>query len=205
MLSMPATASAILALGLLFGGREIIHGPIPPPPSVSGQAAGRIAPGSIPPPRLPAGHGHGHASAYAHVGGHGHIESGFILPPRPGLPWGFKGDAPDGYGWYDTSYRLPIGGDRTATYYFPRQFAVPADTMFFPTYFNHYVSRGQRYIPYVGCGGLHPAGGAPPASARLPVNPYQEGSRSEPVIDAPQLRGEVEAPPIPPGSEDYLD
>ncbi len=82
-----------------------------------------------------------------------------ILPPGPGVGWGFPNGAPDGYGWYSVGDRLPLGADRTPDYYFNRQYAIMPQQMFLPTYFNTYVMRGQRYIPYVNCGGAHPAGG----------------------------------------------
>ena len=80
-------------------------------------------------------------------------------PPGPGYGWGFPNGNPDGYGWCDHGDALPLGADRTAEYYFPRYFALPPDQMFLPTYYNPYMTRGQRYIAYAGCGGDHPAGG----------------------------------------------
>ncbi len=97
-----------------------------------------------------------------------------IMPPGPGDGWGFPNDNPDNYGWVDYEDNLPLGADRTAEYYFPRFFAVPPEQMFTQTYYNPFETRGQRYIPYVGAGGDHPAGGPPLASAALPVSPYAD-------------------------------
>ena len=48
-----------------------------------------------------------------------------------------------------------------ADYYFPRYLAVPPEQMFMQTYYNPFETRGQRYIPFAGAGGDHPAGGPP--------------------------------------------
>ena len=77
----------------------------------------------------------------------------YILPPGPGDGWGFPNGFPDGYGWADYGPYLPLNADRTADYYFPRYYVVPPEQMFFPTYYNPYETRGQRYIPYVADGG----------------------------------------------------
>src|SRR3954469_25556925 len=81
---------------------------------------------------------------------------GRILPNGPGYGWGFPNGNPDGYGYVDYGTDLPLGANRTAEYYFPRYFAVPAVQAFFPTYYNPYFTRGQRYVPYAGAGGEHP-------------------------------------------------
>lgn len=123
-----------------------------------------------------------------------------ILPPGPGHGWGFRNGAPDGYGWYDpgTTTSLGFQGDRTDDYYFRRYHAVPACQLFFPTYYNAYVMRGQRYIPYTNCGGFHPAGGAPSGSALTPVRPYDMAGGREPVVPVPTFSGTISAPPLPP-------
>jgi hypothetical protein len=120
---------------------------------------------------------------------------GRILPDGPGNGWGFPNGNPDGYGWFDHGTALPLGANRTAEYYFPRYFAVPANQMFLPAYYNPYITRGQRYIPYAGCGGGHPMGGPPMASAATPVHPYQESIGRGPRIPVPPFTGRVEAPP----------
>jgi hypothetical protein len=135
----------------------------------------------------PADHHH-HHHAYSH-----------IMPPGPGNGWGFPNDNPDQYGWVDYGDNLPLGADRTAEYFFPRYFAVPPEQMFIQTYYNTFETRGQRYIPYCGAGGEHPAGGVAPASASLPVSPYADSPDSEPVVTVPRLNGRVEAPPLPSG------
>ena len=71
--------------------------------------------------------------------------------------------------------------------------------MFLPTYYNPYVNRGQRYIPYAGCGGDHPMGGPPPGSASTPVHPYSDTAGSGPQVPLPTFSGRVEAPPISSG------
>ncbi len=139
-------------------------------------------------------------------GGHGHAHGGgFILPPAPGIGRGFPNGAPEGYGWYDTSGRHHLGGDRTTAYYFPRHYAAPTSVLFLPTYFNPFVTRGQRYIPYVGCGDfLHPAGGPPTGPANLPVTPYRDLYDQSPVEDLPEFSGEVEAEPVDPSETEQL-
>lgn len=121
---------------------------------------------------------------------------GRIMPPGPGYGWGFPNGNPDGYGWVDYGSFLPLGADRTADYYFQRQFSIPINQMFMPTYYNAYVTRGQRYIPYTGCGGWHPAGGPPVASAATPLHPYNETIGSGPRVQVPAFSGRVEAPPV---------
>ncbi|AGA30631.1 hypothetical protein [Singulisphaera acidiphila] len=121
---------------------------------------------------------------------------GRILPPQPGNGAGFPNGNPDGYGYIDYGTYLPLGADRTADWYFQRQFAVPPNQMFMPTYYNAYVTRGQRYIPYSGCGGCHPMGAPPIATAHTPVHPYQDTIGAGPRVPVPAFTGRVEAPPV---------
>jgi hypothetical protein len=127
-------------------------------------------------------------------------QGGWILPPGPGYGWGFPNDNPDKYGWVDNGIYLPLGADRTPDYYFPRYLAIPFQQLVFPSYYNPYVTRGQRYIPYSGGGGAHPMGGPPLGSALTPLHPYQDTLGSGPTVAVPPLSGNVEAPPINPGS-----
>ena len=134
------------------------------------------------------------------TGGGKHVRSApNVLPPGPGLGWGYANGQPDGYGFFDPGVRMPLGGDRIPEYYFPRNFAVPADQMFFPTYYNCYVMRGQKYIPYTGAGGCHPMGPPQPPSL-TPVHPYQETLGSTPRTPVPTFGGRVEAPPVNTGA-----
>jgi hypothetical protein len=125
--------------------------------------------------------------------------AGRILNPGPGYGWGFPNGNPDGYGWFDHGTALPLGADRTPEYFFPRYLAAPADQLFFPTYYNPYVNRGQRYIPYAGCGGEHPMGGPPLGPGTTPVHPYSSSAGSRPQVSLPTFSGRVEAPPISSG------
>jgi hypothetical protein len=131
--------------------------------------------------------------------GHAPAPAGRILGPGPGAGWGFPNGNPDGYGWFDHGTALPLGANRTAEYYFPRYLAVPPDQLFLPTYYNPYVMRGQRYIPYAGCGGDHPMGGPPVGSASTPVYPYSVTVGSGPQVPLPTFSGRVEASPITSG------
>ena len=124
----------------------------------------------------------------------------YILPPGPGDGWGFPNGFPDAYGWSDYGPYLPLSAGRTAEYYFPRYFVVPPEQMFITTYYNPYVTRGQRYIPYVGAGGAHPAGGAPLSSGDLPVRPYASMPGRSPAVTVPTLNGRAEAPFVPSGT-----
>ncbi len=130
---------------------------------------------------------------------HTPAQGGQILAPGPGSGYGFPNGNPDGYGWFDHGTALPLGADRTAEYYFPRYLSAPADQLFFPTYYNPYVNRGQRYIPYAGCGGDHPMGGPPLGSASTPVSPSSSMAGSGPHVPLPTFSGRVEAPPISSG------
>ncbi|QDV35130.1 hypothetical protein [Tautonia plasticadhaerens] len=192
-------ASLTIALGLTVaggppygGGGTIAPPPIPSHPVV-GTTVPALSPGgqAIAHGGIPAGHGHGYG--YAH--GHGH-DSGFILPPGPGDGWGFPNGAPDGYGWYDPGTSLPIREDRTTSYYFRRYMAVPAPSMFLPSYYNPFVTRGQRFIPYTGMGGHHAAGGAPTGSAMTQVTPYTNLTREAPSMPVPDFSGEVQSAPV---------
>jgi hypothetical protein len=139
--------------------------------------------------------------AHRHGQGHGHHRTvGGILPDGPGDGWGFPNGAPDGYGWWDRGYLLPLGANRTDEYYFPRYNAVPPTQAFLPSYYNPIVTRGQRYLAYAGCGGEHPVGGFPMGSAVTPEHPYQDTIGTGPRVRIPAFTGRSEAPVIQPGS-----
>jgi hypothetical protein len=123
----------------------------------------------------------------------------FILPPGPGDGWGFPNGSPSGNGWFDPGVYLPLNGDRTADYYFPRYHAVPPEQMFLTTYYNPFETRGQRFIPFDAGGGAHPAGGPPLGPSDLPVSPYASLPNASPVTSVPTLNGRTEAPPIASG------
>jgi hypothetical protein len=133
-----------------------------------------------------------------------HAGTGRILPPGPGWGWGFPNGNPDGYGWADYGTYLPLGGDRTPDYYFPRYLATVPEYMYFPTYFNPYVMRGQRYVAYTGCGGKHPFGGPAPATAVTSMHPYQQAIQQRPVVSPPVFNGNVGAPPVPVGGSGLI-
>ena len=140
------------------------------------------------------------ALAFGSAGGvHPTHNGGNITPPGPGNGLGFPNDNPDGYGFWYKGDTLPLGRNRTAEYYFPRYYALPAEQLFLPTYYNSYVTRGQRYIPWVNCGGAHPAGGAPGSSAHLSEHPSADDARRQPIYPIPVYSGRVEASPINPG------
>jgi hypothetical protein len=122
-----------------------------------------------------------------------HGSGGFIEPDGPGNGWGFPNGTPDEYGWHDQGPYLPLGANRTADYYFRRYFSVPPEQAFLGIYYNPYVNRGQRYLPYTGNGGDHPMGGPPLASAITSQRPYSTLSNAAPVTAIPSLRGRVEA------------
>ena len=119
------------------------------------------------------------------------------MPPGPGYGWGFPNGNPDGYGCWDAGDRParsgPTARPSTSSAATSR---VPADQMFLPTYYNPYVTRGQRYISYAGCGGDHPAGGPPMASADTPMHPYKDTLGTGPRVTIPAFSGRVEAPPV---------
>ncbi len=123
-----------------------------------------------------------------------------VLPPQPGYGVGYRNGNPDGYGWVERGVNLPLTADRTPDYYFPRYMAVPPTQMFLPNYYNPYVSRGQRFLPFAGCGGPHPMSGPPTASAMEAVHPYNETLNETPRVTAPRFSGRVEAPPVNPGT-----
>ncbi|GIW88946.1 MAG: hypothetical protein KatS3mg108_3270 [Isosphaeraceae bacterium] len=160
---------------------------------------------TLPPPPYPAPATctAGHPVHHHHHGlciGHGQI-----TPPGPGFGWGFPNGAADGYGWWDPGTTLPLGPNRTSELYFRRKFALPAAQCFFPSYYNPYITRGQRYLPFAGDGGDHPAGGAPTGSARLSLTPYQDFLRSRgPEVAVPRFSGRAEAEPIPSGTSGLL-
>ena len=124
---------------------------------------------------------------------------GRILNDGPGYGYGFRNGNPDGYGWMDFGTALPLGANRVSEYHFPRYLALPPDQMFNPTYYNPYTTRGQRYLPYAGCGGEHPAGGPAPGVGNTPVNPYNETLGTGSGRSTPNFGGRVEASPINPG------
>jgi hypothetical protein len=121
----------------------------------------------------------------------------WVLPPGPGLGWGFANGNPDGYGFFDVGDRLPLGADRTSEYYFRRYYSVPVDQMFMPNYYNPYVNRGQRYLSYSGCApGYHPAGGLPTASVENDRHPYNDTLGTGPRVSIPSFSGRIEAGPV---------
>lgn len=123
-------------------------------------------------------------------------EGGRIEGPGPGNGWGFPNGNPDEYGWHEIGDALPLGANRTPDYYFRRYYGAPAEQLYFPNYYNPYVSRGQRYILFAGCGGCHPAGGAPTGSAMLPEHPYNDTIGTGPRTTLPRFNGRVQAQPI---------
>jgi hypothetical protein len=130
---------------------------------------------------------------------HHHHAGGRILADGPGYGWGFANGNPDGYGWFDHGTALPLGANRVGEYYFPRYFAIPPDQAFLPSYYNPIITRGQRYLPFAGCGGAHPAGGFPQGSAVTPEHPYQDTIGSGPRVTIPAFTGRTEASSIPSG------
>jgi hypothetical protein len=131
---------------------------------------------------------------------HRRHHTNYILPPGPGDGWGFPNGSPYGSGWADYGPYLPLGADRTADYFFPRYYSVPPEQLFEPTYYNPFETRGQRYIPYVGGGGAHPAGGPPVGPADLPVYPYASLPSAPPTTAIPRLNGRSDAPPMASGT-----
>ena len=123
-----------------------------------------------------------------------------VAPPLPGYGAGFPNGNPDGYGYYNHGVALPLTADRTPEYYFPRYIAVPPTQSFLPNYYNPYVTRGQRFIPFNGCGGPHPMSGPPQGSAMYEVHPYDKTLNDQPRFTAPRFSGRVEAQPVNPGS-----
>ena len=86
-------------------------------------------------------------------------------PPGPGSAGAFPTIIPIITDGSTTASTCRWGLTARPSITFPRYFAVPPDQMFIQTYYNPFETRGQRYIPYVGAGGDHPAGGPPTASA----------------------------------------
>lgn len=169
-----ALASLIVALTAASSG-GLFGGPDRPAPA---------------PPRAACEHTHHHAHHLLAPGGR-------IMPPGPGAGWGFPNGAPDGYGWVDYGTYLPLGANRTPDYFFPRHFATLPEQVFLPSYYNPYVQRGQRYIPYTACGGCHPNGGPARSTSETSTHPYEDQISAPPLGNAPNFSGEVEAPPIP--------
>ena len=112
---------------------------------------------------------------------------GFIEAPGPGHGWGFPDSAPDGYGWRDPAGLLPVYSGRDPEYYFPRYLAVPPIQAFSPNYFNPYLTRGQRYIPY---------SAFPSFGTEMPYNPYAESLSNDLKVPVPSFKGKAEAKPI---------
>lgn len=138
--------------------------------------------------------------------GHTHTPppEGGELGPGPGYGWGFRNGNPDGYGFWDQGSKLAICGSRTTEYYLQRYMMMPAEQLMFPQYFNPYVMRSQRYIPYTGCGGCHPFS-APITPTTLSMEPYDEGPASqEKVVSIPRFIGTAETTPINSGSSGLL-
>ena len=81
------------------------------------------------------------------------------LGPGPGDGWGFPNGNPDGYGFWSQGSKLAICQGRTTEYYVQRYMMLPGCQLVFPQYYNPYVMRSQRFIPYTGCGGCHPFSG----------------------------------------------
>jgi hypothetical protein len=88
---------------------------------------------------------------------------------------------------------------RTEEYFFNRQFSIPASQSFLANYWNPYIMRGQRYLPWAGCGGCHPASALPTPDARTPVRPYDGLANQPQTIEVPTFTGRREAKPIDPG------
>jgi hypothetical protein len=124
---------------------------------------------------------------------------GRIQPPGPGNGLGFPNGNPDGYGYVDHGDMLPIA-ERTPEYYNPRYYSGPPGQLFLPTYYNPFISRGQRYIAYTGCGGDNPASGPALYPSNMPVNPYNDTLNTRPLRPLPRFNGRVEAPAINPGN-----
>ncbi|HZW34448.1 MAG TPA: hypothetical protein VFF52_27235 [Isosphaeraceae bacterium] len=128
---------------------------------------------------------------------HHRHHTNYILPPGPGDGWGFPNGSLSTAGWADYGVYLPLAGDRTTDYFFPRYYSVPPEQMFLPTYYNPFVTRGQRYLPYVADGGAHPAGGGPTGPADLPVSPYAAMPSARPTVAIPRLNGRSDARVVP--------
>ena len=102
-----------------------------------------------------------------------HGSGGFIEPDGPGNGWGFPNGAPTGTA--GTTRALPSPGrqpNRPITTSGDTS-PIPPEQAFMGIYYNPYVNRGQRYLPYTGNGGDHPMGGPPLASAITSQRPVQ--------------------------------
>ena len=125
-----------------------------------------------------------------------------VLPPLPGYGAGFPNGNPDGYGWVDHGVHLPLTADRTPGILLP---ALPGRARprrsFLPNYYNPYISRGQRFLPFAGCGGPHPASGPPAASAMRVGPPVQRDARTtSPGSRLPSSAAGSRPPPVNPGT-----
>ncbi len=145
------------------------------------------------------------STGFAHGGGiidrcYAQRTGGFILGPGPGYGWGYPNGNPDEYGYYDLGDRIPLAEGRTAEYHFLRQYSIPPEQMFISTYYNPYISQGQRYVPWTNCGGPHPASNAPSGPGDMPAHPYDETIGTGPRVAVPTFTGRSEAPPINTGS-----
>ena len=117
-----------------------------------------------------------------------------VLPPQPGYGVGYRNGNSDNYGYVEVGDKLPLGADRTPDYFFRRYTAVPAEQLFMPNYYNPYISRGQRFLPFAACGGSHPMSGPPRASAMSTIHPYTETLNETPRSPpSPSFNGRVEA------------
>ena len=127
------------------------------------------------------------------------------LGPGPGDGWGFPNGNPDGYGFWSQGHKLAICQGRTTEFYVQRYMMLPSCQLLFPQYFNPYVMRSQRFIPYTGCeGGCHPFSGTITPTT-LSMKPYDEGPVSNvPVVRMPRFVGVTESEPINSGSSGLL-
>ncbi len=127
-----------------------------------------------------------------------------VLPPLPGYGVGFPNGNQDGYGWVDFQDYLPLGADRTPDYFFRRYFAMPPEQLMMPTYYNPYVTRGQRYISYAGCGGDHPMSKPAVGTSVTQVHPYQDAVNRNPLVTPPTYSGRSESPPVASGGSGLI-
>jgi hypothetical protein len=126
------------------------------------------------------------------------------LGPGPGNGWGFPNGNPDGYGFWSPGSKLPICSGRSSEYYLQRYFMLPPCQLMLPQYFNPYVMRSQRYIPYTGCGGCH-AFSEPIKPTYLSLKPYDnEPADPTPVVRVPRFVGTSEAAPVNSGGSGLL-
>jgi hypothetical protein len=126
------------------------------------------------------------------------------LGPGPGDGWGFLNGNPDGYGFWSPGSKLPICSGRNSEYHLQRYWMLPPIQLMMPQYFNPYVMRSQRYIPYTGCGGCH-AFSEPITPTHLSMKPYdEEAIDPTPVIRVPRFVGEAEVSPVNSGGSGLL-